>query len=293
MPPRPLRVWGVFVPISRWALGRKLPSGAGGPLSSVGSSVGTVAGWTLQRGFPADDRGGARLSLEESRRKEHQGGRGSSSLDPPFLVWGTLRGSSLFSAWPAAHEPTPVTARPPAGRAGKGGLRRREGSFPPPKPSPWGEGGPAKPGRMRGRSCTQPFLVEKGVTDGRPNGFLLLLRWATRSPPHPSPSVTASPQGEASGLCSPTRKSVPNQGTYMGLVIAPRPQQCDTTAKTSECQRAAPNPGGAGLRPWTPGFMARSLSLARFGDRCLWYDSGVVTSGILRPIWDAFPEKIC
>ena len=34
--------------------------------------------------------------MEESRRKEHQGGRGSSSLDPPFLVWGTLRGSSLF-----------------------------------------------------------------------------------------------------------------------------------------------------------------------------------------------------
>ena len=30
-----------------------------------------------------------------------------------------------------------------------------------PKPSPWGEGGPAKPGRMRGRSSTQPFLVEK------------------------------------------------------------------------------------------------------------------------------------
>ena len=31
-----------------------------------------------------------------------------------------------------------------------------------PKPSPWGEGGPAKPGRMRGRFGTQPFLVEKG-----------------------------------------------------------------------------------------------------------------------------------
>ena len=32
----------------------------------------------------------------------------------------------------------------------------------PPKPSPWGEGGPAQPGRMRGRFGTQPFLVEKG-----------------------------------------------------------------------------------------------------------------------------------
>ena len=63
-----------------------------------------------------------------------------------------------------------------------------------PKPSPWGEGGPAKPGRMRGRFGTQPFLVEKGVTDSRPDRLLLLPRWATRSPPHPSPSVTASPQ---------------------------------------------------------------------------------------------------
>ena len=84
----------------------------------------------------------------------------------------------------------------------------------PPKPSPWGEGGPAKPGRMRGRPCTQPFLVEKRRSpDCRLNEVFLLLRWACRSPPHQSPSVTASPQGEASGLCSPTRKSAPNQGT--------------------------------------------------------------------------------
>ena len=34
-------------------------------------------------------------------------------------------------------------------------------ALPPPKPSPRGEGGPAKPGRMRGRFATQPFLVEK------------------------------------------------------------------------------------------------------------------------------------
>ena len=77
--------------------------------------------------LPARPRAGARLSLEESRRKEHQGGRGSSSLDPPFLVGGTLRGSSLFSAWPAAHFPTPVTARPPAGRAGGGGFSDGKG----------------------------------------------------------------------------------------------------------------------------------------------------------------------
>ena len=94
----------------------------------------------------------------------------------------------------------------------------------------WGEGAPVRTlGRMRGRSCTQPFLVEKGRTTAcRPNGIFLLPRWATRSPPHPSPSVTASPQGEASGLCSPTRKSVPNQGTQMGAEIVHRPEPCGT-----------------------------------------------------------------
>ena len=126
----------------------------------------------------------------------------------------------------------------------------------PPKPSPWGEGGPAKPGRMRGRPCTQPFLVEKEGSPGRRlNEVFLLLRWASRSPPHQSPPVTASPQGEASGLCSPTRKSVPNQGTYMGTVIAQPPEQCGTIAKTSE---RALNPGGAGGHP--PRLFASGLS---------------------------------
>ena len=131
------------------------------------------------------------------------------------------------------------------------------------KPSPWGEGGPAKPGRMRGRFGIQPFLVEleKEAPACRLNGMLLLLRWASRSPPHQSPSVTASPQGEASGLCNPARKSVPNQGTYMGHEIVQRPEQCGTTAKTSECQRAGHKPGGAGGIP--PRLFASGLSLEK------------------------------
>ncbi len=44
-------------------------------------------------------------------------------------------------------------------------------------------------------------------------------------------------------------------------------------------------------KPLDPGFMARSLSFARFGDRCLWYDSGAVSSGMPRPIWDAFSRE--
>ena len=184
--------------------GAAYPSGGRGSYGASGRSA----------PLPARPRAGARLSLEESRRKEHQGGRGSSSLDPPFLVGGTLRGSSLFfclACGPVSY----ARNGPPTSWAGwEGWFLRREGSFPPPKPSPWGEGAPVRTlGRMRGRSCTQPFLVEKGVTDSRLDVLLLMPRWATRSPPHPSPSVTASPQGEASGLCSPTRKSAPNQGT--------------------------------------------------------------------------------
>ena len=50
----------------------------------------------------------------------------------------------------------------------------------------------------------------------------------------------------------------PNQGTDMGAVLALRPGQCGTTAKTSECQRAGPKNGGAGALPrdsLRPGFL--------------------------------------
>ena len=42
-----------------------------------------------------------------------------------------------------------------------------------------------------------------------------------------------------------------------------------------------------------PGFYGRSLPLAGFGDGCLWPVRGSISSGILRPIWDAFSRKIC
>ena len=78
-----------------------------------------------------------------------------------------------------------------------------------PKPSPWGEGGPAKPGRMRGRSIGPTGREKEGVEATGPSFYKE--RLGTGSPPHQSPPVTASPQGEAYGLCNPTRKSVPNQ----------------------------------------------------------------------------------
>ena len=47
----------------------------------------------------------------------------------------------------------------------------------------------------------------------------------------------------------------------MGPVIAHRPKQCSTTAKTSEWERAGPNPGGAGGIP--PRLFASGLSLEK------------------------------
>ncbi len=81
--------------------------------------------------------------------------------------------------------------------------------------------------------------------------MLLLLRWATRSPPHQSPPVTASPQGEASGLCSPTRKSAPNQGTYMGHETAQLPPRCAPPRQNERAssERAIKTGGPGGLPP--------------------------------------------
>ena len=227
------------------------PAPGGGPFEGPS---GPAQGGPCNVVSPADSSGGARLSLEESRRKEHQGGE---RFSPPWthlsLVF-ARREVVFFLSYLACGPVSHARNGPPPSWAGwEGWFRGREGFFPPPKPSPRGEGGPAKPGRMRGRFGTQPFLVEikKGAPGCRPDGVLLLPRWATRSPPHQSPSVTASPQGEASGLCSPTRKSVPNQGTQMGTETAPPPEQCATTAKTSEWERAGHKAGGRGATPAT------------------------------------------
>mgnify|MGYP000382209902 CR=1 FL=1 len=51
-------------------------------------------------------------------------------------------------------------------------------------------------------------------------------------------------------LCSLTRKKRSKSGTQMGTVIAPLPEQCDTTAETSEWERAGhKRRGSRGLAP--------------------------------------------
>ncbi len=119
------------------------------------------------------------------------------------------------------------------------------------KPSPRGEGGPAKPGRMRGRSIGPTGREKEGIEATGPSFYTE--RLGTGSPPHPSPPVTASPQGEASGLCSPTRKSVPNQGTQMGSEIAPPSEQCAPPRQNERAssERALKMGGGGGPPPAT------------------------------------------
>ena len=86
---------------------------------------------------PADSGGGARLSLEESRRKEHQGGERFSPPWTHLSLVGGQRGVFFFlQNWPAAHS-SYARNGPPTGWAGWGRwFLRREEAFPRPKPSP-------------------------------------------------------------------------------------------------------------------------------------------------------------
>ena len=130
---------------------------------------------------------------------------------------------------------------------------------PPPKPSPWGRWA-GEAGSDEGATLYPTFPCRKEGSPGRRlNEVFLLPRWASRSPPHQSPPVTASPQGEASGLCSPTRKSVPNQGTQMGSEIAPPSEQCAPPRQNERASsERALKMGGRGATPrdsLRPGFL--------------------------------------
>ena len=174
-------------------------------------------------------------------------------------------------SWPSANSPC-VRAKnrldfvPALARAGS--LRRWVLLYP--KPSPRGEGAPVRTlGRMRGRSCTQPFLVEKGLS--RPSPQRVSSPAPLGNPVAPS-SVTFGdsfpPRGSLRRWYAPATKCFrtqpllpqnanPNQGTYMGPVIAPPPEQCGTTAKTSEWKRAGHKtggPGGTAPGPLSPHF---------------------------------------
>ena len=136
--------------------------------------------------------------------------------------------------------------------------------FPTPKPSPRGEGAPVRTlGRMRGRSRTQPFLVEveKGGYRLSPQrGFSIAPLGKSIAPSSVTFGDSFPPRGSLrrwyvsatkSFLAQPLlpQNANPNQGTQMGTETAPPPEQCATTAKTSEWERAGHKKRGGGGHP--------------------------------------------
>ena len=102
---------------------------------------------------------------------------------------------------------------------------------------------------MRGRS-THPTGREKECVGATGPSFYKE-RLGTGSPPHPSPSVTASPQGEASGLCYPTRKKRPKSGHVHGHRNSPSTGtlRLPTPKPASGNERAIKTGGPGGLPP--------------------------------------------
>ena len=166
------------------------------------------------------------------------------------------------------------------------------GKLPRPKPSPWGveqsgglfRSGPgeatinhrcpsAHTGADEGAIWYPTFLCRKrgGYQLSPQRSFSVAPVGQPGSPPHPSPSVTASPQGEAFAGGTPPQQNTfaptprlpqnanPNQGTYMGSEIAQQPPRC---APPRQNQRVASERaikmGGRGASPrdsLRPGFL--------------------------------------
>ena len=140
-----------------------------------------------------------------------------------------------------------------------------------PKPSPWGEGGPAKPGRMRGRPCTQPFLVEVE------KGGSLLSPQRTFSPAPLGKSIT--PSSVTSGDSFPPRGSLwvvqpyPKKRPKSGHVNGHRNSLSTGTMWHPTPKRASANEralkmGGRGATPrdsLRPGFLLEKAWIPRPG----------------------------
>ena len=170
-------------------------------------------------------------------------------------------GPPSFFACPAAHLSYARNGPPPGWAGWEGWFYRREGAFLPPKPSPWGEGGPAKPGRMRGRSSTQPFLVEIKKGGSRLSPQRNFSPAPLGNPVAPS-SVTfgdSFPPRGSLWVVQPSTKKRPKSGHADGYRISPstvplRP----TTPKPASGNERPLNRGGRGASPrdsLRPGFL--------------------------------------
>ena len=133
-------------------------------------------------------------------------------------------------------------------------------SPPPPKPSPWGEGGPAKPGRMRGRPCTQPFLVEslRGSRQSPQRNFSPAPLGNPIAPSSVTFGDSFPPRGSL-WVVQPYTKKRPKSGHVHGLRNSPTTAPLrPTTPKRASGNERAINQGGRGATPrdsLRPGFL--------------------------------------
>ena len=116
---------------------------------------------------------------------------------------------------------------------------------------------------MRGRFGTQPFLVEVEKEGYRPSpqrNFSSAPLGMSVAPSSVTFGDSFPPRGSLrrwyvsatkSFLAQPLlpQNANPNQGTQMGTETAPPPEQCATTAKTSEWERAGHKKRGGGGHP--------------------------------------------
>ncbi len=158
---------------------------------------------------------GGALRGRPTRRGPVSPEKGSPLWTPCSLVWGTLRGPLSFFAWPAAHEPMPVTARPQLGGLGEVGVVVGKGTHPPQSLPPRGRWA-GEAGSDEGAILYPTFPCRKeGGRRLSPQRNFFFCPVGQPGRPHQSPSVTASPRGSLCQLNAHpyTKKSAPNQGT--------------------------------------------------------------------------------
>ena len=176
------------------------------------------------------------------------------------------RGSPVLRALWVGGSGRPAPARPRAGeRCGTAYPSGGPGSY-----EASGRSAPGAPPARRG----SPFLPRNGEKEGRGSapgprfygplavarsfwGLLSLIQQRGYSLRYAKTDLERIFREKYAQEAFSERKP-PNQGTHIGPEIAPPPEQCATTAKTSECQRAGPKKGGRGATPrdsLRPGFL--------------------------------------
>ena len=141
-------------------------------------------------------------------------------------------------------------------------------------PEPRGGGGPPPRLFASGLSLEKAWIPARDRAGNHLAGANL--RWSKPGPPTRGSPVLRTLWGSASEAA-------------LGR-SAPLPARPRAGARLSLEESRRKEHQGSAL---DPGFYGRSLPLAGFGDGCLWPVRGSISSGILRPIWDAFSRKIC